>query len=244
MKLSRILMFGLAAILVLGLSGCGEPKGPRKESVEEYIETVRRYMEEKYSAAFQIVEYEVHNSSFSGADVNTIVLRDENGIVTNVRANYGTPYSFYDDYIDQCAGEKFLAQLDYNRDYIEALNVAVVVQNESIDSLDSIDISPENIALPTVIAKIPQKPNDENLKAIYEVYEAMGAMGYKDTYFMVGFVKESSDFDAAVENYRFHAKIHDSEYNGEFYAWLRVRDLGLSFEEFKLRLEESIMEES
>ena len=241
MKLSRILMLGLAAILVLGLSGCGEPKGPRKESVEEYIKIAEKYMEEKYSGDFQIVEYEVHDSSFSGMDTNTVVVRDENGVLTNVRAKYGTPYSFYDNYAANCAAAKILAQLQYNDDYIESLGMTVVVQDKSLESMD---LSPDNVVNPIVIAKIPQKPNDENLKAIYEVYEALGAMGYKDAKFQVGFVKESSDFDAAVENYRFHGKEHDSEYNGEFYARLRVRDPGLSFAEFKLRLQEYNREES
>ena len=52
------------------------------------------------------------------------------------------------------------------------------------------------------------------------------------------------DFDAAVENYRFHAKEHDGEYNGEFYARLRVRGTELNFEEFKPVLEECSGEES
>lgn len=235
MKLSKIMLLMLAVVLMLDFSGCKKSHGQRKESAEEYAELAKKYAEEKYSRTFEIADFKIHDTSFSGEDLNKVMLRDENGVLVNICAKYSTPYSFYDIYASHCAAAKILVQLDYDKNYIESMNMTVVLDD---DSMDNMDISPENIKLPFIIAKIPQKPNDANLKAIYDVYEAAQAMGYTDVKLTVGFVKDSSDFDKAIENYRFYGKNHDSEYNGEFYARLRAKEGGLSFEEFKLGLVE------
>lgn len=204
--------------------------GPRKETDAEYINMMKDYMEEKYSTTFEIVDSILPKSTVSsGMELNVLVLRDSNGLTTNVRAKFGTPYHFYDDYVESCTAAKILSEIGFTNENIDALGLNVIVRNKSIET---IDISPENVPSLTVVAKVAERPNDTNLQSLYEVYDKICALGYEDVYFLVGFVENSSDFDAAVENYTVYGKSKWSDYNGEFFAYLRITSAGLSFDEF------------
>lgn len=237
--LMRLLSLAMAVLITLGVCGCMNNNflgnGARKESDAEYLKMMEDYMEEKYATSFDVVESILAESGInSGMEINVLVLRDSAGRTTNVRAKFGTPYRFYDDYVQVRSAAEILSKLEVSKEHIEALGLYVVVRNKSIDS---IDVSPENIPTLTVVAKVPEEPNDENLRALYEVYNGICSAGYKEVYFLAGFVKESSDFDAAVANYTVHGKSKWSDYNGDFYAYLRTTSDGLSFEEFKSGVE-------
>lgn len=219
-------------LIVMGLCGCmtNSGTGSRKETDSEYINMMKAYMEEKYSTTFEIVDYILPKSTISsGMELNVLVLRDSNGLTTNVRAKFGTPYHFYDDYVESCTAAKILSEIGFTNENIDALSLHVVVRNKSIET---IDISPENVPSLTVVAKVADRPNDTNLQSLYEIYDQICALGYEDVYFLVGFVNNSSDFDAAVENYTVYGKSKWSDYNGAFFAYLSITSAGLSFDEF------------
>lgn len=228
----RLVLLLLTILIILGTCGC--LKDASKESDAEYIAMMKDYMEEKYSRSFDIVESDLHASGFTGMEVNTLVLRDSDGCITNVRAKLGTPYNFYDDYVQVRTAYKILSEIKITNKHIDALSLYVVIRNTSIETIDS---SPENVPAMTVVAKVSEAPNDANLQTLYELYDEICSNGYKEVYFLVGFVKESSDFDAAVENYTLHGKSKWSDYKGEFYAYLRTTSVELSFEDFKNSIE-------
>ena len=238
-QLSRIV---IVFFILVGLCGCANTgHGARKESDAEYIDMMKAYMEEKYSTSFEIVESILPGSGLnSGMEVNVLVLRDGNGRLTNVRAKYGTPYNFYDDYVQSCTAAKLLSEAGVTYDHVDALGLNLVVRSESMESLDT---SPENIPTLTVVAKVSEEPNMANMQSLYEIYEKICAGGYESVYFLVGFVEDSSDFDAAVENYTVHGKSKWEDYNGEFFAYLRTTDPGLSFADFCSHLEGVSFEE-
>lgn len=227
-RVKRLLLLLITILTMIAVCGC--LKDASKESEAEYIAMMKDYMEEKYSVSFDIVESVIHSRGFSGMELNTLVLRDGDGCITNVRAKTGDLYNFYDDYAQARTADKILSDLTISKEHIDAFRIYVAVNNHTIESIDT---SPENVSLLIAVGKISEAPNDANLQALYEVYKQICSNGYKEMSFRVGFVKESSDFDAAVENLTLHGKPKQSDYNGEFYAYLRTTSVDLSFEDFK-----------
>lgn len=237
--MKRTKTLSVIAVLLLIMTvicGCGNDRhGARTESNDEYIRMMKAYMEDKYSASFEVVESSLPRSGFSGMELNILVLRDSSGHLTNVRAKYGTPYQFYDDYDNVCAAAEIHSELEVSGEHIAAWKLYANIREFSPES---IDISPENISSVTVLAKVTEPPSLNNLRSLYEIYGQICDMGYENVYFLTAFVEESSDFDAAVENYTVYGKSKWSDYNGTFYGYLRVVDVGLSFDEFRYRIEQ------
>ncbi len=220
---------------MLAVCGCGNNgHGARTESDDEYIRMMKDYMQDKYSASFEVVESNLPRSGFSGMELNILVLRDSSGHLTNVRAKYGTPYQFYDDYDNVCAAAEILSELEVTGEDIAAWKLYANIREFS---QESIDISPENISSITVLAKVAEPPNIQNLQSLYEIYAQLCDMGYENVYFLTAFVAESRDFDAAVENYTVYGKSKWSDYKGTFYAYLRTTEAGLSFDAFRYSVE-------
>ncbi len=239
MRFTRKLLLLIAILLIIGMSGCisnySIGNSTRKESDAEYLEMMKKYMEDKYSTTFDTVEYILPSSGVNtGMEINVLVLRDADGTITNVRAKFGTPYNYYDDYVKARTAAKILSEIDAPTDGIDEVGLYVTVKNITADT---VDVSPENINSITVVAKVSEEPTEANMKALYDVYKELCDKGYGKVYFLVGFVADSSDFDAAVKNYNLHGKSKWSDYTGEFFAHLHTTSTGLSFEEFKASIE-------
>lgn len=237
--LKRLFLLLITTLIMIGVCGCMKKteltNNTRKESDAEYVEMMKDYMEQKYTTSFDIVETVLPASGINtGMEVNTLVLRDCDGCVTNVRAKFGTPYNFYDDYVQVRTAYEILSKMKVNTEIISALGLYATVRTNSIESIDT---SPENVTSLTLVAKVPNDPEEASLQALYELYDEICSNGYSKVYFLVGFVKDSSDFDAAVENYSLHGKSKWSDYKGEFYAYLRTTSVELSFEDFKNSVE-------
>lgn len=225
----------LLILIMIGVCGCKKIDNNksmlRKESDAEYIEMMKNYMEEKYGNSFEVVEHFLpEDASYSGMELNVLVLRDSNGRTTDVRARVGTPYNYFDYYIESCTAAKILSEMNIFYECIEKIQFYVTIFN---DSLNEIDTTPGNIDTFTAVIKVPEEPNDINMKDLFELYQDICSLGYKNIRFLVGFVGESEGFDEAIENYRVHAKADWHDYSGDFYAFLCVRSEELSFDEFK-----------
>lgn len=201
------------------------------EADPEYTNKAKAYIEEKYSQTFDIVSTIYPESGFNTAmQQNIITLKDSGGIRCNIRADLSDPYNYYDDYFESYAAS--LIEKDAGFDLFEngKARVYVAVNEKNIKEPD---ISAANVRSLTLVAGIDHAPSDEDVQKLYDMYRNFEEKGYTDIFFIVGFTEDSAEFDLAVGNYRVYGKSNWSDYKGKFYAYLTVKDTGLSFDDFK-----------
>ena len=238
--IKKILVLLLTLIILIGVCGCmntTKNNSNRKESDSKYAELMKNYMEEKYGRSFEIVEslfYE--GKSSSGMEKNILVMKDSEGVYCNVQARVGTPYDFFDGYVASYTAAKLESTLENDISQIEKARIYVALENMNFEK---IDYSANNVSSLTLVGSFSHLPKDEDYQALYNIYEELGRKGYNKIYFLVGFVKQSEDFDLAVQNYRVYGKSEWEHYNGDFYGYLTVKTGGLSFEDFKACFETS-----
>ncbi len=232
-KIRAISILILILITITGVCGCmnkNSNKSNRQETDQEYILLMQNYIQDKYSITVDVVEQILPQDGINTAlKENILVVRDLNGVVSNVKARLSTPYDFYDDYVESNTAASIQKELKVSVPSGNA-KIYVVVNNADVEK---IDISATNIASLTFVSTITGNPNDSTLERLYEIYNSLHKKGYSNIYFLVGFTDGSSEFEKAVENYMVHGKSEWKDYFGEVYAELYVTDRNLSFDEFK-----------
>ena len=207
-------------------------KTNRQETDQEYILLMKDYIQDKYSITVDIVEHIFPQDGINTAlKENILVVKDSNGVIANIRARLSTPYNFYDDYVESCTAESIQKGIDVS--FLDNAKIYVVVNNANIEMIDT---SPSNIDYMTFVSTVTGMPDDAILKNLYEVYDCLHQKGYENVGFLVGFTDGSSEFEKAVGNYMVYGKSDWDSYSGEVFAELYVADKGLSFEEFKDRI--------
>lgn len=213
--------------------GCGNNHKTRKESDQVYISIMKNYIEEKYSIKVEIVEYIFPQEGFNTElEQNVLVVRDENGVIANVKSYLGTPYKFYDNYVEAYTAFEIHKTLGINIPYGIAKSY-VVLENEDISQ---IDISASNVLSLTFVCMIDNKPTEEMIISLYETYNKLQKQNYEDIHFLVGFTDNSNEFKKAANNYTIYGKSKWSQYSGKVYATIYVIENKLTFEEFKGKL--------
>lgn len=210
----------------------------RNESDQDYAELMRTHMEEKYGTDFQIVEYIFPEAGInSGMRENVVVVKDGNGVTANVKARMGTPYTYYDDYVDACGADRIEKGLDFSSlQQVGNARLYAVVRSKTVDG---IDISPDGVASVTLVVNIPQQYTGDAMQELYNAYGQIMAAGYQKLYLIAWFTDGSAEFDQAVENYRVYGKSSWENYSGTVYAALKVTTPNLSYEDFCATLTEN-----
>lgn len=205
-------------------------KSNRRESDQEYILLMQNYIQDKYSITVDSVEYVLPQDGINTAlKENILVVRDSNGVVSNVKARLSTPYDFCDDYVEACTASCIQNEIGVSVPNGNA-KIYVVVNNADIKNIDT---SADNIASLTFVSTIAGNPTDSSLKLLYEIYTALQQKGYSNIYFLVGFTDGSSEFEKAVNNYMVYGKSEWKDYSGEVFAEIYITDKNLSFDKFK-----------
>lgn len=233
--IKKLLLILVIIITITGVCGCmdftSKKNNNRKESDSEYSEMFKSYIEEKYSKSFEIVSTDFPESGFNtGMKQNVVVLRDDDGVTCNVTAYLSTPYSYYDDYVESYTASLIEAEIDNAKYDSVRYRIYVTVKNRNMDETN---VSSNNILSLTFVGKVDHSPEEKDLQGLYEIYDELVRKGYRNIYYLVGFVNESKEFDAAVDNYTIYGKSKWSDYKGAFYAYLSVKNPGLSFDDFK-----------
>ena len=208
-------------------------KSNRQETDQEYILSMQNYIQDKYSITVNVVEQILPQDGINTAlKENILVVRDSNGVISNVKARLSTPYEFYDDYVESCTAASIQKEIGVSVPSGTA-KIYVVVNNTDANNINT---SAANIASLTFVSTITGNPNDDSLERLYEIYNAIQQKGYSNVYFLVGFTDGSSQFEKAVENYMIFGKSEWKDYSGEVFAELYVTDNNLSYAEFKERV--------
>lgn len=208
-------------------------KSNRQESDQEYILLMQNYIQDKYSIIVDEVEHILPQEGINTAlKENVLVVRDLNGVVSNVKARLSTPYDFYDDYVESCTASSIQNEIGVSVPNGKA-RIYVVVNNADIKNIDT---SATNIASLTFVSTITGNPTDDSLGRLYEIYKALNQKGYLNVYFLVGFTDGSSEFEKAVDNYMIYGKSEWKDYSSKVFAELYITDKNLSFDEFKERV--------
>lgn len=232
-KIRAISIILLILITVTGVCGCmnkNSNKSNRQESDQEYVLLMQNYIQDKYSITVDVVEQILPQDGINTAlKENILVVRDSNGVISNVKARLSTPYEFYDDYVESCTAASIQKEIGVSVPSGTA-KIYVVVNNTDANNINT---SATNIASLTFVSTITGNPNDNSLERLYEIYDTIQKKGYSNVYFLVGFTDGSYEFEKAVENYMVHGKSEWKDYSGEVFAELYVTDNNLSYAEFK-----------
>ena len=232
-KIRAISIILLILITITGVCGCmnkNSNKSNRQETDQEYILLMQNYIQDKYSITVDVVEQILPQDGINTAlKENILVVRDSNGVFSNVKARLSTPYEFYDDYVESCTAASIQKEIGVSVPSGTA-KIYVVVNNTDANNINT---SAANIASLTFVSTITGNPNDDSLERLYEIYNAIQQKGYSNVYFLVGFTDGSPEFEKAVENYMVHGKSEWKDYSGEVFAELYVTDNNLSYAEFK-----------
>lgn len=230
-RVSSILI--LILITITGVCGCmnkNSNKSNRQETDQKYTLLMQKYIQDKYSIAVDVVEQILPRDGINTAlKENILVVRDSNGVISNVKARLGIPYDFYDDYIESCTAASIQKEIGVS---IPSGNAKIYVVVKNMD-IAKIDTSAANIVSLTFISTITGNPDDNTLGRLYEIYNTIQEKGYENVYFLVGFTDGSEEFGKVVDNYMIYGKSEWKEYSGEVFAELYVTDRNLSFDEFK-----------
>lgn len=227
-NMRTVTMLILAMIVMMGICGCaGDHNSNRKETDQEYALLMQDYIEEKYAITVDIVEQIVPQEGFNtGLEEHILVVRDENGVIANIKARLSTPYDYYDDYIESCTAASIQKELGIN---VSSDNAKIYVALNAKE----VDTSAANIASLIFVSMVDGSPDDSTLNRLYEIYHSIQQKRYDNVSFLVGFTDGSAEFDKAVENYMVHGQSEWKDYSGEVFAELYVTDMNLSFDEFK-----------
>ena len=205
-------------------------KSNRQETDQEYILLMQNYIQDKYSITVDVVEQILPQDGINTAlKENSLVVRDSNGVISNIKARLSTPYEFYDDYVESCTAASIQKEIGVSVPSGTA-KIYVVVNNTDANNINT---SAANVASVTFVSTITGNPNDDSLERLYEIYNSIQQKGYSNVYFLVGFTDGSPEFEKAVENYMVHGKSEWKDYSGEVFAELYVTDKNLSYAEFK-----------
>ena len=207
----------------------------RTETDEAYAELMLNYMEDKYDTSFQIVEQIFPESGLnSGMLENVLVLKDPSGVTANAKARLGSPYDYYDDYVNACGADLIQRSMDLTA--LQQLGTARFYAVVNSKRVSEIDITPEGVASVTLVVNIPEPFSEEAMDQLYRVYEQICGAGYKTLYLIAWFTDGSPEFDQAVSNYRIYGKSDWKSYSGTVYAALKITTPGLSPEDFRAAL--------
>lgn len=235
-KFRAISIVLLILITVTGVCGCmnkNSNKSNRQEPDQEYILLMQNYIQNKYSITVDVVEQILPQDGINTAlKENVLIVRDSNGVISNVKAKLSTPYEFYDDYVEAQTAASIQNEIGVSVPSGTA-KIYVVVNNSDANNIDT---SSTNIASLTFVSTITGQPNDNSIESLYKIYNAIQQKDYSNVYFLVGFTDGSSEFEKAVENYMIFGKSEWKDYSGEVFAELYVTDNNLSYAEFKERV--------
>lgn len=210
----------------------------RIETDQEYAELMLQYMEETYDTTFQIVESIFPKAGFNtGMKENVLVVEDSNGVIANAKARLGSPYKFYDDYLNSCAADQIQRSMDLEN--LLALGNARFYTVVKSKILSEINIAPEGVSSVTLVVNIPQQVTDEAMEQLYDVYCQICDAGYQTLYLIAWFTDGSAEFDQAVNNYRVYGKSDWKHYEGTVYAALKITEPDLPYEVFRNTLIEN-----
>lgn len=238
--IKKILVLLLTLIILIGVCGCmntTKNNSNRKESDSEYTELMKNYMEEKYGRTFKEIAHVFPEGGINTEmKLNVVTLEDASGVRCNVKARLGTPYKYFDDYVESYSAAQLENSLEHKVSDIGNARIYLTVSDIDINK---IDYSNNNVLSLTLVAGIEHSPSDDDFQKLFDIYKEFEGKGYDNLFFIVGFVKESEEFELAIENYQIHGKANWNDYAGEFYGYLTVKSSGLSFDEFKNCFESS-----
>lgn len=240
-KVRKILVLLLTLIMLIGVCGCMNTSKKsnlnRKESDSEYAELMKDYMEEKYGRSFKEISYIFPEGGINTEmKLNVVTLEDASGVRCNVKARLGTPYKYFDDYVESYSAAQLESSLEHKISNIGEARTYLTVSDIDIDK---IDYSNNNVLSLTLVAGIEHSPTDDDFQKLFDIYKELEDKGYSNLFFIVGFVKESEEFKLAIDNYQIYGKANWNDYDGEFYGYLTVKTAGLSLDEFKNCFESS-----
>ena len=157
-KIRAISILILIMITITGVCGCmnrDSNKSNRQEADQEYIELMQNYIQDKYSITVDVVEQILPQDGVNTAlKENVLVVRDSNGVISNVKARLSTPYDFYDDYVESCTATSIEKELGIS---IPSGNAKIYVVPNNLD-IARIDTSATNIASLTFVCTITGNP--------------------------------------------------------------------------------------
>ena len=205
----------------------------RKESDEVYAQMMLEYIEQKYEKNFEIVQYIFPQEGFNTNHLQNILLvkETETGVLTNVYAILGAPYTYYDHYVSDLASWKNSKLVDCAA--LENLGSAKLYLYLRDEDVNVLDISGENVSRAVLMVNITQKPDEETLEKLYSVYQELFDLDYEYVFMVVGFTEQNENFDNYVQFYRVFGKKDWGDYDGKVYAILSAQDAGLTFEAFQ-----------
>lgn len=205
----------------------------REDNNEEYAQMMLGYIEQKYEREFEIVNYMFPEEGFNSTHLQNILLvrEKQSGVMTHVYATQGEPYTYYDSYISDLASWKNSQLVDCSSlDDLGSAKLYLYLRNEDVNALDT---SKENVSRVVLLVNITQKPDDETLKKLYEVYQDLYNLDYEYIFLAASFTEQNENFDNYVQFYRVFGKKKWVDYDGKVYATLSAQDAGLTFEEFQ-----------
>ena len=233
----RILALLIAAMMMIGVCGCMRRNrdSVNKPNEQEYTEQMRKYMEDAYDTTFTVVETIFPKSGFNtGMLENVVVLKDSQGVVTNVKARLGNPDAFYDDYANCLGAHKIQNNMDLA--VLQEMGNARVYAVVRDKNIADISIAADNVSSVTLVVNIPCEPSEAAMECLYDAYGQLCEAGYQTLYLIAWFTDGDAEFDRAVENYRVYGKPDWSHYSGTVYAALKISAPDVSYEDFRAAL--------
>lgn len=228
----------LILITVTGVCGCMDRDKlygakERAESNEEYAAMMLDYIEGKYQKNFEIVKFNFPEEGFNTEHLQSslIVRETQSGIITDVYALLGAPYTYYDNYVADLASWNSRHLVDSTiLDGMGNVKMYLYLRNENIGAPD---VSKENVSRVVLVVNINRKPDIESLEKLYVVYQQLFELDYEHRFLIVGFTEESEDFSNYVQAYRVYGKKKWVDFEDTVYATLSAKDAGLTFAAFQ-----------
>lgn len=232
-RIKFVALLLISAIGITSIGGCArfDAMKKRTEPDEQYAQLMLSHMEDRYKREFEIVSYRFPKETVVDEYAeNILMLKDvQTGLTTHAYSYLGKPYDFYDSFASDYAS--YLVSSEVNTKPLKLHGTGrlyLYLRNENFESLD---VSSKNVSRAVMVINIPQRPEEDNLMAIYQVYQSLQELDYEKKYLLVGFTEQSTKFTDFVNFYRVYGVKKWSDY-GWTYAKMSVKEAGLSYEEF------------
>lgn len=205
----------------------------RAESDAEYAQMMLSHLTEKYKKEFEIIDYQFPQEGFNTNHLqsNLLARETQTGVITHVYATLDAPYTYYDAYVSDLASWENRHLVDCSAlDGLGSAKLYLYLRDEDVTAPD---VSRENVSRAVLLVNITQKPDEENLEKLYQVYQELFALDYEYIFLAVGFTEQNKVFDDYVQSYRVYGKKNWEDYGGTVYATLSAKDQGLTLDAFK-----------
>jgi hypothetical protein len=227
-------------LLVAGVSGCMSQQ-PTKEEKKTSESAMLSYLSKKYDENFSAINYIPAKRGFNDSmNLNILVAKSKDGILVNVRERLAKPGKFFDDYRNAVASKSYENKINYKS--IENLHLAktYVTLDPEVDFTTAKNgvssLAKDEVFMVTSIVSVSSDADEKTLKALYEVYQQLQSLGYRDTALIVAFSGDKDKAEKYVNNFFLYGTQPWENYDESVKHVLKVNENGLSFEEFKKHL--------